>query len=53
MFIFIQDGMIHLIGVVDHDNCSTHQLSFSVVAEDTGSPRRMVGVEKELDFDAK
>lgn len=52
-FIFFQDGMIHLIGVVDHDSCSSHQFSFSVVAEDSGSPKRMVGVKKKLDFDVK
>lgn len=39
---FFQDGVIHLIGVVDHDSCSSHQFSFSVVAEGGGSPKRMV-----------
>eukprot|EP00105_Crassostrea_gigas_P046218 XP_019930366.1 PREDICTED: protocadherin Fat 4 [Crassostrea gigas] len=41
LFNVTQDGVIHLIGVVDHDSCSSHQFSFSVVAEDGGSPKRM------------
>uniref|UniRef100_K1Q1B3 Cadherin EGF LAG seven-pass G-type receptor 1 n=1 Tax=Magallana gigas TaxID=29159 RepID=K1Q1B3_MAGGI len=44
--------MIHLIGVVDHDSCSSHQFSFSVVAEDSGSPKRMNPPINAIDMDS-
>ncbi|XP_078318451.1 protocadherin Fat 4-like [Crassostrea virginica] len=41
IFSVTQDGEIYLVSRVDHDNCSSHKHSFTVVAEDTGSPKRM------------
>uniref|UniRef100_A0A8W8M8J5 Cadherin domain-containing protein n=1 Tax=Magallana gigas TaxID=29159 RepID=A0A8W8M8J5_MAGGI len=52
LFNVTQDGVIHLIGVVDHDSCSSHQFSFSVVAEGGGSPKRMNPPINAIDMDS-
>ncbi|XP_061196147.1 protocadherin Fat 4-like [Saccostrea echinata] len=39
-FNITQDGDVFLIGEVNRDQCSNHRYSFTVIAEDAGSPKR-------------